>query len=201
MTAPDFAFYTLAAVLLAAAVGVIAARQPVHAVLALVLVFFNAGGLFILLGAEFLAMVLVIVYVGAVMVLFLFVVMMLDVGPEGLRARGAAAIPLGLAVAGVLLAELGAVAAGYAALPSAAAAAHPVPEGVDNARALGQVLYTEYVYAFQGAGLVLLVAMVGAIVLTHRRRPGVRRQDVAAQIERRREDVIEVVKVTPRTGA
>jgi NADH-quinone oxidoreductase subunit J len=135
------------------------------------------------------------------MVLFLFVVMMLDVGPEGLRARGAAAIPLGLAVAGVLLAELGAVAAGYAVLPSAAAAAHPVPEGVDNARALGQVLYTEYVYAFQGAGLVLLVAMVGAIVLTHRRRPGLRRQDVAAQIERRREDVIEVVKVTPRTGA
>lgn len=201
MTAPDFAFYILAAVLLAAAAGVITARQPVHAVLALVLVFFNAGGLFILLGAEFLAMVLVIVYVGAVMVLFLFVVMMLDVGPESLRARGAAALPLGLLVAGVLLAELGAVAAGYAVLPSAAAPAHPVPADVDNARALGQVLYTEYVYAFQGAGLVLLVAMVGAIVLTHRRRAGVRRQDVAAQIERRREDVIEVVKVTPRTGA
>ncbi|HBH26099.1 MAG TPA: NADH-quinone oxidoreductase subunit J, partial [Rhodospirillaceae bacterium] len=142
-----------------------------------------------------------IVYVGAVMVLFLFVVMMLRVDPAKMRAQGRAALPLGLLVAGVLMAEMAAVALSFAALPGAASPAFALPEGVTDARALGRVLYTDFVYPFQVAGLILLIAMVGAIALTQRARPDIKRQSVADQTARRPGDAMEIVKVTPRTGA
>lgn len=203
MTPADFAFLVLAATLLASAIGVVTVRQPVHAVLLLVLAFFNAGGLFVLLGAEFLAMLLVIVYVGAVMVLLLFVVMMLGTDAHPLRSTARAALPLALVVAGILAAELGAVALGFQVLESAAAPAFPAPDAAQtpNTQALGQVLYTHYVLPFQAAGLILLVAMIGAIVLTHRQRAGVRRQVIRDQIARDPAEVLEVQKITPRTGA
>lgn len=192
---PAFAFYLFAAVTLVSALMVITAKNPVHSVLFLILAFFNAAGLFILLGAEFVGMILVIVYVGAVAVLFLFVVMMLDMSFADLRKGALHYVPFGLAVGAVLLAELVVVYLGWAFAPEAAAnIAHPVPEA-ENTKALGQILYTDYIYAFQAAGLVLLVAMIGAIVLTHRQRPGVRRQKVATQNARTRDEAFEVVKV------
>ena len=187
----DSLFYLFSAVLLMSALLVITARNPVHAVLFLILAFFNAAGLFLLLGAEFLAMLLVVVYVGAVMVLFLFVVMMLDVNFSRLRGGFVRYLPLGLGVAGVLLVEL--VASGLAWSIASPQSALPMPDDVDNTRALGQVIYTHYIYLFQGAGLILLVAMIGAIVLTLRNRPGVRRQNISDQLARRGADEITLV--------
>jgi NADH-quinone oxidoreductase subunit J len=184
VTTAVFAFYLFAGVLLTAAVMVISARNPVHSVLWLIVAFFNAGGLFILLGAEFLAMLLIIVYVGAVAVLFLFVVMMLDVDFAALRSGFARYLPLGLAVAGVILAEILLAVGSW--VPGNDVAMFdvlgPGPEGMSNTQWIGSVLYTRYVYVFQAAGLVLLTAMIGAIVLTHRQRVGVKRQDIAAQV-------------------
>jgi NADH-quinone oxidoreductase subunit J len=178
---------------------VIVARNPVHAVLFLILTFFNAAGLFILLGAEFLAMLLVIVYVGAVAVLFLFVVMMLDVDFAELRAGFIKNAPVGLLVAGIVLVELIALFVSGAAggLPRTMPAAAPGPETLTNTEQIGRVLYTKYVYFFQAAGLVLLVAMVGAIVLTLRHREGVKRQSIAAQNARTPATGLEMVKVAP----
>lgn len=195
------AFYVFAGVLVASALMVITARNPVHSVLFLILSFFNAAGLFILLGAEFIGMILVIVYVGAVAVLFLFVVMMLDISFGDLRKGAMQYVPLGLITGGILLLELVSIGLAWTFAPSAAGnAAHPIPEGVGNTQALGRLIYTDYAFVFQVSGLVLLVAMIGAIVLTHRYRPDVRRQKVAVQNARRPEDVLEIQKVSSHSG-
>lgn len=197
------AFYLFAFVAVAAGVLVIASRNPVHSVLFLILAFFNSAGLFILMGAEFLAMILVIVYVGAVAVLFLFVVMMLDINFVELRSGVLQYLPIGALVGFILLAELLVVAGGWVIVPEAASvAAAPIPpiEQVTNTEAIGQLIYTKYIYLFQASGLVLLVAMIGAIVLTLRTRAGVRRQKIADQVARRPGDAIEVVKVTTGSG-
>lgn len=179
------AFYAFAAILIASAVMVVTARNPVHSVLFLILAFFNAAGLFLIAGAEFLAMILVIVYVGAVAVLFLFVVMMLDIDFAQLREGFQRYAPIGAIIGGILLIELFMVLATWRFAPEAATLRlNPTPEAVTNAEALGRILYTDNIFLFQGAGLILLVAMIGAIVLTLRERPGTRRQDVAAQVAR-----------------
>jgi len=196
-------FYAFAGVAVASGVMVISARNPVHSVLFLILAFFNAAGLFVLLGAEFLAMILVIVYVGAVAVLFLFVVMMLDINFVQLRHGFMQYLPVGALVGLVLLVELVLVFGAWTLSPeigSAAAAPMPEPAQVTNTAALGLLLYTHYIYAFQAAGLILLVAMIGAIVLTLRSREGVRRQKISQQVTRRREASVEIVKVRPRQG-
>ena len=195
------AFYVLAAVTLIAGLAVISARNPVHSVLFLITAFFTAAGLFVLLGAEFLAMLLVVVYVGAVAVLFLFVVMMLDVDFSSLREGFARYLPIGALVAGVLAVEMVLVSAAVA--QRGAAAGRSLPTGtpeLSNAEAIGRVLYTDYAYLFQAAGLVLLTAMIGAIVLTLRHRPGVRRQRVADQTGRKRADGVAVVSVPTGQG-
>src|ERR1700733_5235407 len=162
-------FYLFSGTMIGSAVMVTAGHNPVHSVLFLILAFFNAAGLFVLAGAEFLALILVIVYVGAVAVLFLFVVMMLDVDFVQLREGFQRYAPVGGAVGVVLFGELAAVLLGWQPAPAAASLANsPIPADLDNTRALGQVLYTDYAYLFQIAGLILLVAMIGAIVLTHR---------------------------------
>ncbi|QQG35316.1 MAG: NADH-quinone oxidoreductase subunit J [Micavibrio aeruginosavorus] len=195
------AFYVFASVLVASALMVITARNPVHSVLFLILSFFNAAGLFVLLGAEFIAMILVIVYVGAVAVLFLFVVMMLDISFADLRKGAMQYVPVGLIAGGILLLELISIFAAWQFSPEASKnAAAPTPEGVENTVALGRLIYTDYVFAFQAAGMVLLVAMIGAIVLTHRQRPDVRRQKVSAQNARRPEDVLEIQKISSNSG-
>ncbi len=197
------AFYLFASVAVASAVMVISARNPVHSVLFLILAFFNAAGLFILMGAEFLAMILVVVYVGAVAVLFLFVVMMLDINFVELRQGFLRYLPFGALVALVLLAELALVLGTWFAAPEAsklARAPTPPADQVTNTHALGAVIYTDYVYLFQAAGLVLLVSMIGAIVLTLRQREGVRRQSVPRQLARRREEAVELKKVPTRSG-
>ena len=174
-----------------------------HSVLFLILAFFNAAGLFVLLGAEFLALILVIVYVGAVAVLFLFVVMMLDINFVELRQGALQYLPVGALVGIVLVVELILVFGAWVAAPEVAksiAAPLPPVANVTNTVALGQLLYTHYVYVFQAAGLILLVAMVGAIVLTLRARGDVRRQDINVQIARRRSETLEIVKVRPRQG-
>jgi NADH-quinone oxidoreductase subunit J len=192
-------FYLLAFVCVASGVMVVTSRNPVHSVLFLILAFFNAGGLFVLLGAEFLAMMLVIVYVGAVAVLFLFVVMMLDVDFSVLARGFHKNLAIGAAVGIVLLAELVLVVGGWIAAPQAAhVTAMATPEGVTNTQALGALIYTRYIFIFQGAGLILLVAMTGAIVLTLRHRGDVRRQDIAKQINRERS--LSIVKVTSGAG-
>ena len=195
------AFYLFAGVLTLSALLVITAKNPVHSVLFLILAFFNAAGLFVLLGAEFIAMLLVIVYVGAVAVLFLFVVMMLDINFAELRQGAMKYVPVGLGVGAILLAELAIIYSAWVFAPgienNLAAA---MPEGVTNTEALGRVLYTQYVFPFQMAGLVLFVAMIGAIVLTHRTRPGVRRQVIATQNARRPADVLDVRKVDSGAG-
>ncbi len=196
-------FYLFAAVTVASGVMVIASRNPVHSVLFLILAFFNAAGLFILAGAEFLALILVIVYVGAVAVLFLFVVMMLDINFVELRQGALQYLPVGALVGIVLVVELILVFGAWVAAPEVAksiAAPLPPVANVTNTVALGQLLYTRYVYVFQAAGLVLLVAMVGAIVLTLRARGDVRKQDINVQIARRRSETLEIVKVRPRQG-
>ena len=191
-------FYMFAVLAVLAGFMVIVAKNPVHGVLYLILAFFNAAGLFVLLGAEFLAMMLVIVYVGAVAVLFLFVVMMLDVNFAELRAGFIKNAPLGALIGGLVLVELIMVLVFRAVTPGlgGAPAAPPGP-GISNTEALGQILYTKYVYFFQAAGLILLVAMIGAIVLTLRHRSGVKRQSIARQVARRPETAIEVVKLQP----
>jgi NADH-quinone oxidoreductase subunit J len=180
------AFYLFAGILIASAVMVVTSRNPVHGVLFLILAFFNAAALFLLAGAEFLAMILVIVYVGAVAVLFLFVVMMLDIDFARLREGFRRNAPLGLVIGGILLLELLLAFGAWRFAPEAyAMRLQPVqPDSVTNTEALGRVLYTDYIYAFQLAGLVLLVAMIGAIVLTLRDKPTAKRQNVAAQIAR-----------------
>jgi NADH-quinone oxidoreductase subunit J len=200
MTVLTLFFYIFAAVLLGSAAMVVTSRNPVHSVLFLILAFFNAAALFLIAGAEFLAMILVIVYVGAVAVLFLFVVMMLDVNFVELREGFQKYAPVGAAVGVVLFGELAAVLVGWDVSPAAPALRlSPTPPDVENTVALGRVLYTQYLFLFQGAGLILLVAMVGAIVLTHRDRHAVRRQDVARQHARRVSDTLELVDV--RLGA
>ncbi len=198
MSVTAFFFYVFAVLAIISATLVITAKNPVHAVLYLILAFFNAAGLFVLLGAEFLAMLLVIVYVGAVAVLFLFVVMMLDVDFAELRAGFIKNAPIGLIVGGIVLAELIAlfVAHGFE-LGVGKQLAAAAPADVSNTKALGLLIYTKYVYFFQGAALVLLVAMVGAIVLTLRHKEGVKRQSIAAQVNRTPEMSIEIVKVAP----
>ena len=184
-------FYMFAAVMLGAGLMVVVSRNPVYSVLFLILAFFNAAGLFVLIGAEFIAMLLVVVYVGAVAVLFLFVVMMLDINFAEMRAGFQKYLPIGLVVGGILVFEL--VAAMYGDAFSGATL--PEASEISNTRALGNVLYTKYMYLFQVAGLILLVAMIGAISLTMRRRTGVRRQVIAEQNMRRREDSVEIVDV------
>ena len=196
-------FYVFSLVTIASAFLVITARNPVHSVLFLILSFFSAAALFVLMGAEFLAMILVIVYVGAVAVLFLFVVMMLDINFVELRQGFAQHLPLGLLIAAILLVQLILLLTNSIVGPDAlVAASTPVPPvaKVTNTHALGAVLYTKYIYLFQGAGLVLLVAMIGAIVLTHRRREGVKRQDAGAQFARPRSAAVELKKVQPGQG-
>jgi NADH-quinone oxidoreductase subunit J len=203
MILPALFFYLFSAVAIGSAVMVIGARNPVHSVLFLILAFFNAAGLFILLGAEFLAMILVVVYVGAVAVLFLFVVMMLDVDFVELRQGFLNYLPIGGLIGVVLLAELLIVLGGWAMAPSLSlTAVAPIPpvSQMSNTAALGEILYTRYVYYFQAAGLVLLVAMIGAIVLTLRHKVGVKRQSIADQVARTPATAIEVRKVESGRG-
>ena len=201
MILPALFFYLFSAVTVASALMVIGSRNPVHSVLFLILAFFNAAGLFVLLGAEFLAMILVVVYVGAVAVLFLFVVMMLDVDFVELRQGFLTYLPIGGLVGIVLLAELLIVLGGWVFAPDVAVkAVAPIPAEMTNTAALGQVLYTRYVYFFQAAGFVLLVAMIGAIVLTLRHKPGVKRQSIADQVARSPATAIEIRKVESGRG-
>jgi NADH-quinone oxidoreductase subunit J len=196
------AFYFFSAILIASAVMVIAARNPVHSVLFLILAFFNAAGLFVLLGAEFLAMILIVVYVGAVAVLFLFVVMMLDIDFAELKRGSLQYLPFGVLIGLVLVAELVMAGSVWVLKPAVIAAkAHVTPRGVTNTEALGRILYTDYVYYFQIAGLVLLVAMIGAIVLTLRSRPGVRRQIIAVQNARTAAMAVDMHDLKPGEGA
>jgi len=202
MALQAIAFYLLAFTTLAAGLLVVSARNPVHSVLFLITAFFSAAGLFVLLGAEFLAMLLIVVYVGAVAVLFLFVVMMLDVDFEELRKGFAQYLPIGGLVAGVLTLEMIFVAATVATNGAAGKNASPMasPDGVSNTEAIGRVLYTDYAFFFQLAGLVLLVAMIGAIVLTLRHKPGVKRQNIAAQVARSPKTGMELVQIKPGEG-
>jgi NADH-quinone oxidoreductase subunit J len=196
-------FYIFAAVAVASSVLVVASRNPVHSVLFLIVTFFNAAALFLLIGAEFLAMILVIVYVGAVAVLFLFVVMMLNIDFVELRRGFVRYLPIGAAIGAVLLVELFFLffgrAGAFGPMPAVASATGGL--ALSNTRALGDVLYTRYLFAFQAAGLILLVAMIGAIVLTLRQRADVRRQSISAQLARRRAETVEVVKVPLGTGS
>jgi NADH-quinone oxidoreductase subunit J len=193
-------FYIFSIVTVAAAFMVIAAKNPVHSVLFLILAFFNAAGLFILLGAEFLAMILVVVYVGAVAVLFLFVVMMLDVDFAELRQGFLQYLPIGGLVGAILLIELVLVLGGTLVAPGAIAGAAPTPplDQVTNLAAIGGLLYTRYVFYFEMAGLILLVAMVGAIVLTLQHKEGVKRQSIADQVARSPKTAVEIMH--PETG-
>ncbi|MCB2099927.1 MAG: NADH-quinone oxidoreductase subunit J [Rhodobacterales bacterium] len=201
MIVQALAFYMFAFITVASGVLVISARNPVHSVLFLILAFFNSAGLFILLGAEFLAFILVVVYVGAVAVLFLFVVMMLDINFVELRQGFLQYLPIGALVGLILLVELLVVLGGWHLTPEITAqASAPAPADLTNTQALGELIYTHYLYLFQGAGVVLLVAMIGAIVLTHRKRPGVRKQRIADQLARRVEDTIEVKSVETGKG-
>ena len=203
MIFPALFFYLFAGVCIAAAVMVVAARNPVHSVLFLILAFVNAAGLFVLLGAEFLAMILIIVYVGAVLVLFLFVVMMLDVDFAELRQGFIQYLPIGAFLGVILLIELVLVLVSWTIGPDVQRTiATPIPPiaSMVNAEALGHVLYTRYVYFFQAAGVVLLVAMIGAIVLTLRHKPHVKRQNIAEQVARTKATAIDIVKVRPGQG-
>ncbi len=199
----SFVFYAFSALLVLSSLLVISSKNSVHSVFFLILAFFTAAALFVLLGAEYLAMLLVIVYVGAVAVLFLFVVMMLNVDFVKMRAGFLKYLPVGMMVAGVLLVEmLMLIYHSIVTSPALAVAQSPIPDAAEitNAEAIGLVLYTDYIHLFQLAGIVLLVAMIGAIVLTLRSRPGVRRQKIAAQVSRRREESVRLVDVKPGQG-
>jgi len=203
MTVTALAFYFFAFVTVAAGLLVVLARNPVHSVLWLILSFCSAAGLMVLLGAEFVAMLLIIVYVGAVAVLFLFVVMMLDVDFTALRQGLTDYLPLGGLIGLVLLVELGLVIGHWAiagSAPEARAAVTPMPADIGNVEALGRILYDDYVYLFQAAGLILLVAMIGAIVLTLYHRPDIKRQNILDQIYRDRADSVELRDVEPGQG-
>ena len=192
-------FYLFAGLCVASAFMVIASKNPVHSVLYLILAFVNAAGLFVMIGAEFLAMILIVVYVGAVAVLFLFVVMMLDVDFAELKQGALQYLPIGLLIGGIFIAELLLVVSAWVIGPGVPQAiVAPIPTGISNTEAIGLVLYTKYVYFFQAAGMILLVAMIGAIVLTLRHKERVRRQSIAEQVARTPAMSIEVVKV--RTG-
>ena len=200
MTLTALAFYLFATVSVASAFMVVAARNPVYSVLFLILTFFNSAGLFVLLGAEFLALLLVVVYVGAVAVLFLFVVMMLDIDFAELNEGFLQYMPIGATIGLILLLELILVFGASATSLEAQVLPTATPEGMTNAEALGQVLYTDYIYYFQAAGAILLVAMIGAIVLTLVDSTSTRRQSIAAQNARTREDGVEMVDVKPGQG-
>jgi NADH-quinone oxidoreductase subunit J len=192
-------FWVFSATLVGSALAVILARNPVHSVLFLILSFVAASGLFLLMGAEFLGMILIVVYVGAVAVLFLFVVMMLDVDFAELKQGFLQYLPIGALIALFVAVELGYVAIGWTRSPQAAEAAAPTG-AIANTAALGRVLYTQYFYFFQAAGMILLTAMIGAIVLTLRHRVGVKRQDVSIQVARNPASAVEVRKVPSRVG-
>ncbi len=197
------AFYMFSTVAIASGVMVIAARNPVHSVLFLIAAFFNGAGLFVLMGAEFLAMILVIVYVGAVAVLFLFVVMMLDINFVEMRQGFLQYLPIGGLIGVILLIELLFIFASWTVAPdtgNVAAAPIPAMAEISNTRALGLLLYTKFIYFFQAAGLVLLVAMIGAIVLTLRVRKGVRRQKIPGQLRRSRAESVEIRDVPTGKG-
>lgn len=193
-------FYLLSAVTVAAGVMVISARNPVHSVLFLILAFFNAAGLFVLIGAEFLAMVLVIVYVGAVAVLFMFVVMMLDINFVRLREGFLQYLPIGGLIGLILLVELVLVGGSWALTPeeTSMVAEQPTPGSITNVEALGDLFYTTYFWLFQAVGCILLVAIISAITLTMRARPDVRRQSIAEQVHRRQ--TVELRKIQPGGG-
>jgi len=199
MIVAAFFFYLFACICVASAVMVIASRNPVHSVLWLILAFVNAAGLFMMMGAEFLALILIVVYVGAVAVLFLFVIMMLDIDVTEIKHGMLQYLPFGLLIGGIVLVELLLVVGTWtigAGLPSAVAV--PIQANITNTEALGLVLYTRYVYFFQAAGMILLIAMVGAIVLTLEHRVSVKRQNAYEQVNRMPSAAIEIVKV--RTG-
>ena len=194
-------FYLFAVVCVASAVMVIVAKNPVHSVLYLILAFVNASGLFVLMGAEFLAMILIVVYVGAVAVLFLFVVMMLDVDFAELRQGILQYLPIGLVVGFIFVAELVMVGAAWVIAPSMPQSiSAPIPSTITNTEALGRVLYTQYVYYFQASGVVLLVAMIGAIVLTLRHKPNIKRQNISDQVARNKDTAMEVRQVKSGQG-
>ncbi|MEO5349197.1 MAG: NADH-quinone oxidoreductase subunit J [Magnetococcus sp. YQC-3] len=194
----DIIFYAFAAVTALAAMGVVGSRNQVHSVLFLILTFFSTAALFVLLDAEFLAALLIMVYMGAVAVLFMFVVMMLDMELDELKERAVAHLPLGMAVGLVILVELVVILSHTHAGPAHAAAA----TAVSNTRAIGQVMYTQHLYPFELASLVLLVALVGAVVLTLReQKKGVKRQDIAQQVARTRAEAVELVQRKPGEGA
>ena len=201
MTVVTLFFYLFSSIMIASAVMVIASRNPVHSVLFLILAFVNAAGLFLILGAEFLAMILIVVYVGAVAVLFLFVVMMLDVDFVELRQGFLQYLPIGFIVAAIFLLELVLVVGTWSLVPDVAPEkiATAIPEAM-NTRLLGRVLYTKYIFFFQSAGFILLVAMIGAIVLTLRERVGVKRQNVMAQNARTPATGVEILQVPSRQG-
>ena len=203
MVIQTLAFYLFSAVTVFAAVMVISSKNPVHSVLFLILAFFNSAGLFVLLGAEFLAMILVVVYVGAVAVLFMFVVMMLDINIAELKHGFLQYLPLGGVVGLILLLELILSLGGFiisSQSQNSIAAPRPNVNEITNTEAIGNLIYTNYIYFFQAAGLILLVAMIGAIVLTHRSRENVRKQNISDQINRRPQDTIEIKKVTTGSG-
>jgi NADH-quinone oxidoreductase subunit J len=201
MTLPLFFFYVFAIIAVASALMVIVSRNPVHSVLFLILTFVNASGLFMLAGAEFLALILIVVYVGAVAVLFLFVVMMLDIDFAELRRGILQYMPIGAVIGIILLLELLLVGGSFVVAPQVASTSVvPIDGSVENTRALGQVLYTRYIYVFQAAGGVLLVAMIGAIVLTLQHKTGVKRQDAYKQSSRKRSEAVELIKVKPGQG-
>ena len=201
MTLALFFFYVFSTIAVASALMVIASRNPVHSVLFLILCFVNAAGLFMIAGAEFLALILIVVYVGAVAVLFLFVTMMLDVDFASLRTNMLQYAPIGVVIGVILLLELLLVGGSYVILPTTnAVAAVPIDQTIDNTRALGQLLYTRYVFLFEGAAAVLLVAMIGAIVLTLQHKPNIKRQNVGHQVSRKRSEGVELVKVKSGQG-
>jgi NADH-quinone oxidoreductase subunit J len=200
MSVVAFFFYLFSAVMIGSGFMVISARNPVHSVLFLILAFVNAAGLFLLLGAEFLAMILVVVYVGAVAVLFLFVVMMLDVDFAELRQGFQRNLPIGATVGGIVLVELVFCVGAWSVGAATAQVTTPAPPGLSNTAALGRVLYTQYLYLFEAAGFILLVAMIGAIVLTLRHKRGVRRQNIELQNERTAKSAVELKKQPSRAG-
>ncbi|MEH6402478.1 MAG: NADH-quinone oxidoreductase subunit J [Sneathiella sp.] len=203
MIISTLAFYLFAALTVASAFMVISSKNPVHSVLFLILAFFNSAALFVLLGAEFLAMILIVVYVGAVAVLFLFVVMMLDINFAELRQGFLQYLPIGALIGIILMIELLMVVGGWTLSPEAlqlSSAPTVAMTEMTNTEQLGNLIYTQYVYLFQIAGMILLVAMIGAIVLTHRSRPGVKKQVIAEQVYRRPEDSMAVRKVEPGQG-
>lgn len=196
-------FYVFASMAVFASAMVVFSKNPVNSVLFLILAFFNAAGLFVLLGAEFLAMLLIIVYVGAVAVLFMFVVMMLDIDYANLRQGVQKYLPIGLLVGGVLMIEMILVGGTWhfsEGMNEVLASKTPILTEIANTQAIGNILYTDYIFLFQLAGLILLVAMIGAIILTHRTREGVKKQRIHDQVRRQRDDAFEAIDVKPGMG-